>query len=115
MRPGADQSTDRRLLRLHPDDNCLVAVRPLPAGEMLLVDGAAVKLELALPVGHKVAARHLGPGEAVVKCGAIIGRTSTDVAAGQYLHLHNVLSNYLAAHLVGGASTGGPGPTRRPT
>ncbi len=109
MRPGADQSTDRRLLRLHPDDNCLVAVRPLPAGEMLLVDGAAVKLELALPVGHKVAARHLGPGEAVVKCGAIIGRTSTDVAAGQYLHLHNVLSNYLAAHLVGGASTGGPG------
>ncbi len=105
---GAPQPTDRRLLRLHPDDNCLVAVRPLPAGETVLVEGTAVQLEMALPVGHKVAARSLRAGEPVRKCGAVIGRTSTVVGVGQYLHLHNVQSNYLAAHLVGGASPDGP-------
>jgi altronate dehydratase large subunit len=94
--------TDRRLLRLHPDDDCLVAIRPLTAGERVLVEGTSVQVEVDLPVGHKVASRPLGIGERVRKCGAVIGRTSAPVSLGQYLHLHNLRSNYLPAHLVGG-------------
>ena len=71
-------------------------------------------MEVALPVGHKLAAQSLRCGDPVRKCGAVIGQASADVGVGQYLHLHNVRSNYLAAHLVGGASTGDLKPGFRP-
>jgi altronate hydrolase len=109
MAAGTDGLTDPRLLRLHPDDDCLVAIRPIRAGETVLIEGSPVSLEVALPVGHKVAARPLRSGDPVRKCGAVIGRTSCEVGVGQYLHIHNLHSNYLAAHLVGGATADVPG------
>ncbi len=39
------------------------------------------------------------------KLGAVIGRTTRRVRLGEHLHLDNLASNYLAAHLVGGASS----------
>ena len=39
----------------------------------------------------------------------MIGRTTAPVGAGELLHLHNLSSNYLAAHLVGGAERGRSG------
>jgi len=75
------------------------------AGDRLLIDDAIFELDVDLPVGHKVAARDLVAGETVRKCGAAIGRTSTAVPAGKHLHLHNLRSTYLAAHLVGGAQS----------
>ena len=98
--------SERRLLRLHPDDDCLVAAISLRAGEEVDVEGTPVKLEADLPVGHKIAAHALGEGQPVRKCGAIIGRTTVDVGAGEHLHLHNLRSDYLPAHLVGGADAG---------
>ena len=92
--------TDRRLLRLHADDDCLVVVRPLKVGEIIHVEGASVEVEVDLPVGHKVAARPLAAGEPVRKCGAVIGRTTASVGVGRQLHLHNLRSNYLDANAV---------------
>jgi len=112
------QPTERRLLRLHPDDDCLVAAISLRAGEAVDVEGTLVELQADLPVGHKIAAHALGAGQAVRKCGAIIGRTTVDVSAGEHLHLHNLRSDYLPAHLVGGADAGervAPVPTRPPS
>jgi altronate hydrolase len=99
-------TTDPRLMRLHPDDDCLVVIRPLRAGEEVIVEGTPVTVEAATPVGHKVAARHLAKGDPVRKCGAVIGRTTAPVVVGDLLHLHNLASNYLPAHLVGGADAG---------
>ena len=96
-------------MRLHPDDDCLVAIRPLRSGETVLVEGASVEVEADMPVGHKVASRFLAAGEPVRKCGAVIGRTTADVDVGSPLHLHNLESNYLPAHLVGGADAGQAG------
>jgi len=106
MTGPAPELTDGRLLRLHPDDDCLVAARPIRAGEQVLVEGTTVQVAADTPFGHKVAARRLVTGELVRKCGAVIGRTTAPVGAGELLHLHNLSSNYLAAHLVGGASAG---------
>ncbi len=100
------QSTGPRLMRLHPDDDCLVAIRPLRSGETVLVEGASVQVEADMPVGHKVASRFLAAGEPVRKCGAVIGRTTANVEVGSLLHLHNLESNYLQAHLVGDADAG---------
>ena len=68
------------------------------------MEGVPVRVAADTAFGHKVAARRLEAGELVRKCGAVIGRTTAPVGAGELLHLHNLSSNYLAAHLVGGAS-----------
>ncbi len=101
-----EKSIGPPLMRLHPDDDCLVAIRPLRSGETVLVEGTSVQVEADMPVGHKVASRFLGAGEPVRKCGAVIGRTTAKVEVGSLLHLHNLESNYLQAHLVGDADAG---------
>ncbi|HXR21843.1 MAG TPA: altronate dehydratase family protein [Acidimicrobiales bacterium] len=101
-----EQNPGPPLMRLHPDDDCLVVIRPLRSGETVLVEGVSVQVEAGMPVGHKVASRFLAAGEPVRKCGAVIGRTKANVEVGSLLHLHNLESNYLQAHLVGDADAG---------
>ena len=98
-----DAGTDPRLLRLHETDDCLVAACYLLAGSEVLIGGVPVTLATDVPLGHKVAARPVRRGEDVRKCGAVIGRTTQDVTLGEHVHLHNLRSNYLDAHLAGGA------------
>lgn len=93
---------DRRLLLLDPGDNVLAACRDLPAGEEVTIDGAAVRLADAAPVGHKVARRAIGEGEAVVKHGARIGSATRDIAAGERVHVHNMRSDYIPTFARGG-------------
>lgn len=93
---------DDRLLLLHPNDDCVVARVKIPAGTTLRIDDAAVTLEVDLGVGHKLARRALAAGAVVHKCGAAIGTMSEAAAIGDRLHLHNLESTYLPAHLVGG-------------
>jgi len=104
MTDGSETLMDGRLLLLNRDDNCVVARVAIPAGTEVAIEGTLVILRETIPVGHKLARRALASGEEVRKCGAVIGRTSTDVRIGESLHIHNLESCYLPAHLIGGAS-----------
>ena len=99
---AAGPPLDDRLLLLHPDDDCVVARVAVPAGTTLQVEGVPVQLDADLPVGHKLTRRPLEAGQEVRKCGAVIGRTSISLPAGTRLHVENLASGYLPAHLVGG-------------
>jgi altronate dehydratase len=77
-----------RALRLDPADNVAVAVVPLVPGEEVL----DVRLRDAIRFGHKMALRDIPAGEAVLKYHEVIGRASTDIAAGEHVHVHNVVS-----------------------
>lgn len=44
--------------------------------------------------GHKIALRALAPGEPVIKFGVRIGHASRAVAAGDWVHLHNLASDH---------------------
>lgn len=46
----------------------------------------------AVPYGHKVALGPLSAGSEVIKYGAVIGVLKSDVAAGGYIHVHNLTS-----------------------
>jgi (2R)-sulfolactate sulfo-lyase subunit alpha len=46
----------------------------------------------AIPLGHKIALRDLAQGADVVKYGVRIGRTTTAVSEGAYVHTHNLKS-----------------------
>ncbi|HUY30525.1 MAG TPA: UxaA family hydrolase, partial [Acidimicrobiales bacterium] len=109
---------DGRLLLLDPEDDCAVARVPIPAGTLVQIAGEQVLVGIDLGVGHKIAVRNLAPGDRVRKSGAVVGRTTAAVATGEHLHLHNLRSDYMPAHLVGGQSVGttatAPEPSGRP-
>ena len=90
---------DPRLLRLHDDDNVLTVIRALDPGDELLVGGVRAMVAVRLPIGHKVAARAIAPGEKIVKYGAPIGSATAAIAPGEHVHTHNVQSDYLPTFL----------------
>lgn len=87
-----------RLLLMAPDDNCMIARTDLVAGDVVEIDGAAVTLGAAVPLGYKVARRALRSGEKVLRYGALIGTVTADVAPGGLLHTHNLVSDYLPTY-----------------
>lgn len=76
---------DPRFLRLHPDDNVLTVIVTTHT----------------VPLGHKVAARDIAPGEKIVKYGAPIGSATEAIDAGEHVHTHNMQSDYLPTFLRG--------------
>ncbi|MCX7646520.1 MAG: altronate dehydratase family protein [Rhodobacteraceae bacterium] len=77
-----------RAIRLHADDNVLVALTDLAAGAA--VPGLAVPLPGPVPRGHKLAARAIAAGERVIRYGQIIGNATAPIAPGEHVHSHNL-------------------------
>ncbi len=75
-----------RIIRLHPDDNVIIAVDQVAAG----ADALGVITSQRVPRGHKIAARPIEQGEAIVKFGQIIGAATVEIAPGEWVHEHNV-------------------------
>jgi altronate dehydratase len=97
----------RSLLRLAPADNVATALEPLQAGAVLELGGLTLTIQEAVPLCHKVALADLEPGEAVVKYGQPIGRTTAAIRAGCHVHVHNMRSDRGQGESGGG--TGQPG------
>lgn len=88
-------ATDRRLLLLSHADNVLTVIATLEPGETIRVAGQSVVVSTRLPLGHKLAARELAPGEKIIKYGVPIGSAVTRIATGEHVHTHNLKSDYL--------------------
>ena len=87
-----------KALLLHPDDNILVVIAPIAAGERVAIDGYEILITQDVNVGHKLARRALTPGDKVLKYGAPIGSMIKPVAVGEWVHMHNLKSDYIASH-----------------
>jgi altronate hydrolase len=78
------------LIRIAESDNVAVALRPIVAGESLIVDGVSVVAKSDTNPGHKIALQSLEPGESIVKYGMPIGIATEAVAQGDWVHSHNL-------------------------
>ena len=76
-----------RTLRLHASDNVIVSVDVVEKGA---ATSEHVRALSRVPKGHKMAVRAIAKGEPVVKFGQIIGFASLGIAAGDWVHEHNV-------------------------
>ncbi|MBE7942002.1 MULTISPECIES: altronate dehydratase family protein [Ramlibacter] len=74
------------LIRLHPDDDVLIARAQLVGGSS--ADGIAVRG--LVPAGHKVAVRDIAAGAPVRRYNQVIGFASRPIAAGEHVHTHNL-------------------------
>jgi altronate hydrolase len=77
-----------RLLRLHPADPVAVALADIPAGAAL--DAAGLVAAEDIPAAHKVALAPITAGAPIRKLGAVIGLATRDIAAGAWVHTHNL-------------------------
>jgi len=86
----------QRVLVLNAADNVAVALAPLLAGETIPVECSSVMTSLTvrmpIPSGHKVALCALSTGDTALKYGQPIGRVTHPIAAGEHVHVHNLVS-----------------------
>ena len=76
------------VIRLHPNDNVVVARVPVEAGTS--IPGENVIAREAVQAGYKIATQHLRKGEPVLKYNVTIGFAADDLPAGTMLHGHNI-------------------------
>ena len=72
------------LIRLHANDNVLIARQPLGLGQELAEFG--LRMRAQVPAGHKIAARRIAAGEQVKKYDTVIGAAMRDIEAGEHVH-----------------------------
>ena len=75
-----------------------IATNELPAGTQREIAGQAIEIKAPVDVGHKFAVRAIAAGERIVKYGAPIGRATRDIEPGEYVHTHNMTSDYLPTY-----------------
>ncbi|MFD7308147.1 UxaA family hydrolase [Promicromonospora sp. NPDC059942] len=79
------------LLVLREGDDVAVATRDLSPGDRATAPGAGpVGVRQPVPRGHKIALRAVPAGGHVRKYGQVIGVATTDIAAGDHVHAHNL-------------------------
>lgn len=80
----------KKLIQIHPLDNVAVAVCALAKGQTVTEGTLSVTPAEDIPAGHKVALSPIAKGEKVIKYGFPIGIAKTDIAAGAWVHTHNL-------------------------
>ncbi|WP_342293078.1 UxaA family hydrolase [Clostridium sporogenes] len=78
------------------NDNVATAVKDLKKGEKVLIDLFGKDIEVMLnediPFGHKFAIKDIQNGEEIIKYKESIGQATQDIKVGDYVHVHNVVS-----------------------
>jgi altronate hydrolase len=83
-------------VHLHADDNICVTTRRIEAGERVTAGQHTVTVATAVPMGHKLAVMAVATGEPITKYGQTIGFMTSDVAAGDWVHTHNLTAGEFA-------------------
>lgn len=92
------RETAAAVLVLSPEDNVVVCRRDVRAGEKLIIEGDVVVARSDVALGHKIARRLIRPGTPVVKYGMSIGSSTAEIQPGEWVHLHNMKSDYIPSH-----------------
>jgi altronate dehydratase small subunit len=85
-----------RAFCVSPTDNVATMLDSGEPGPLVLLGSEIGMGQLVEPIGlgHKVALRMIPSGEPIIKFGVAIGRASSEITAGAWVHLHNCASNY---------------------
>ena len=89
-----------KLLKVHPNDNIIVALRDFKAGEQVDWDGATFELLEDIPVKHKFNEYDFKAGEEIIMYGVLVGKATRDIFRGSRISRENV------AHAAGGFKVG---------
>lgn len=81
---------NHKFLQIHPDDNVLVALTDLEAGNIVNFKGNDILLKNQIAAKHKFAINSIAQGNFVYMYGSIVGKAVSDIDAGAVLTTANV-------------------------
>ena len=78
-----------KYIKIHPNDNVVVAIDDIKKGESIM--GVSAAEDIAR--GHKMALVEIPENENIIKYGYPIGHATTTIQPGEWVHSHNVKTN----------------------
>jgi altronate hydrolase len=81
---------NKQVLKVHPADNVLVALRDLSSGMTIAWEGSSISLVEDIPAKHKFYIHSMPAGSEVIMYGVLVGKTQFDVVAGGRLSTENL-------------------------
>src|SRR5215204_4817936 len=76
-------------LKIHPEDNVLVALRDLRSGTNISLDNGDLVLQQDVGAKHKFFIHEMKAGDEVVMYGTLVGKVQTDVPKGSLMTTFN--------------------------
>lgn len=79
-----------KVLRVHADDNVLIALTDLLKGEIIEFNNESYVLQSNVAAKHKFITHDLAVGDEVIMYGVLVGRATQPVLKGELIHTHNI-------------------------
>jgi len=86
---GTAGETQRSFLKIHPDDNVLVALKDIPAGTGIFYSGYDFELLENVAAKHKFFVEDMKAGDEVIMYGTLVGKVQSNVHKGQVMNTAN--------------------------
>jgi len=80
----------QKLLKVHPDDNVLVALTNLTKGETVQFNGEDYLLQDDIPAKHKFVTADIAKGDPVIMYGVLVGKAQADIRKGGIISTANL-------------------------
>lgn len=80
----------KKVLKVNPKDNVIVALVDLPAGESVHLDGTDYTVVKDIKAKHKFAAQDFEAGDHILMYGVIVGKASQSIRKGEVVTTENV-------------------------
>jgi altronate hydrolase len=98
----------KKVLKVNPKDNVIVALMDLPAGESVHLDGTDYTILKDIKAKHKFAAMDFEDGDHIIMYGVIVGKANQSIKQGEVITTENV--KHQSAKVVGKTETLGWNP-----
>jgi altronate hydrolase len=77
-----EKVSSKPVLKIHPDDNVLVALKDLPSGTSLALDNEELILLQNVAAKHKIFINDMAAGDDVIMYGVLVGKVQFDIPRG---------------------------------
>jgi len=79
-----------KVLKVHPDDNVIVALQDLTKGETITYNGADYAIVDNIPAKHKFFVNDMNAGDEVIMYGVLVGKAQNHIPRGGLMTTSNV-------------------------
>lgn len=80
----------QKVLKIHPDDNVIVALQDLQKGETVSYNSVDYILVDDIPAKHKFFTQNMKLGDEVIMYGVLVGKAQMDISCGGLMNVFNV-------------------------
>ena len=80
----------QKVLKVHPDDNVIVALQDIAKGETVFYDNVSYQTADNIPAKHKFFTQNMNAGDEVIMYGVLVGKAQMDIQRGELMNVFNV-------------------------